>query len=444
MPSQPNIMMIHCHDLGAYLHCYGVPTVQTPNLDAFAGKGVRFTRSYCSAPQCSPSRASLFTGRWPHNNGVMGLTHNYFAWDLHEDEIHLAQCLRDAGYATGSVGIIHETKSGHERCGYERRDPEGHVSKAADATIAMMKDLKEDGRPFFLCTGFIEPHRVAHPEVDPGDFYGFITDEYGPDVEKGVAVPGYLRDTEGTRAELAELQGAIKHLDTHVGRILAAVEELGLAGDTLVLFTTDHGYAMPRAKCTLYDPGLEVALMLRLPTRTGWHGGRVVPEMVSNVDVLPTLLELAGVEIPSNVQGSSFAPLLDGRDYAPNNAVFGELTYHDYYDPQRCIRTETHKLIVHFSASPAFMDCSQSWRPRAQTVEPPRPGLAYTVPVELYDLEADPWELKNLADEEEHAAVRTNLLARLCQHMEATDDPLLQGGVAGPMHYMALDQLRGA
>ncbi len=116
-PRRPNILLVHCHDLGQYLHCYGVKTVQTPNLDALAAEGVRFARSFCSNPGCSPSRASIFTGRWPHSNGVMGLCHANFAWDLGPDERHMAQILRDAGYTTAAVGVIHETASGFKRCG---------------------------------------------------------------------------------------------------------------------------------------------------------------------------------------------------------------------------------------------------------------------------------------------------------------------------------------
>jgi N-sulfoglucosamine sulfohydrolase len=172
-------------------------------------------------------------------------------------------------------------------------------------------------------------------------------------------VPPYLRDTPGTREELAGLQGAMRHLDEELGRWTDALHALGLESNTLMIVTTDHGIAMPRAKCSLYDPGIQVALVLRRAGRPGWCGGRVRKEMISSIDVLPTVLELAGIPVPANVQGRSFAPLLDGRAYTPCREVFCELTYHNYYDPVRCIRTEGQKLIANFSAAPSFMDPSQ-------------------------------------------------------------------------------------
>jgi len=443
MENRPNVLLVHCHDLGTYLNCYGAETLRSPHLDAFAQEGVRFARSYCTAPQCSPSRASIFTGRYPHNNGVMGLCHANFAWDLHPAERHLAQILSGAGYAAEAVGIIHETRAGAARCGYERHVGQARVSVAVTGAIERLKHLAaRQSQPFFMSVGFIEPHRLPAPE--PGDSMGFLSDEFGPDTTLGVSVPGYLRDTEGTRAELAELQGAIHHLDTHFGRLMTAVQDLGLYENTLVIFTTDHGYAMPRAKCAIYDPGIAVAFMLRLPARAGWHGGLVKDEMISNVDYLPTLLDLLRIPIPENVQGRSFAPLLDGQAYTPRHAIFAEITHHDYYDPRRCIRTETHKLIVNFSSAPFFMDPSQSWRPRADTVVPENNALAYHECVELYDLRQDPWELEDLARDPAHAQTRKELLARLRHHLIETQDPILEGAVTPPLHLKSLALLKEA
>lgn len=440
---RPNILLVHCHDLGQFLHCYGVKTVQTPNLDRLADEGVRFARSFCTNPGCSPSRASLFTGRWPHCNGVMGLCHANFAWDLNPDERHLAQILREAGYSTAAVGVIHETSLGFQRCGYERHLRPAAAKAATDAAIGLLRELaQKPERPFFLSVGFIEPHRLRYPNPDwpgalPND-NSFPGPNLEPDASLGIEVPGYLRDTEGTRRELAGLQGMVRHVDAQFGRLRAALAETGLEPRTLVLFTTDHGIAMPRAKCSVYEPGVQVALILRYPARKGWHGGVVRNEMISNIDVLPTILDLVGIPIPDRVQGRSFASLLDGRSYTPRSEIFTELTYHDYYDPRRAIRTETHKLIVNFTTAPAFMDPSQCWRPPSETQVPANHAVAYHPHVELYDLTKDPWEQNDVAASPEYAAVRRDLLRRLHRHLLETQDPILQGAVTSPHHRRAM------
>lgn len=429
---RPNILVLHCHDLGRHLHCYGIDSVQSPNLDRFASEGVLFERSFCTAPQCSPSRASIFTGRYPHSNGVMGLTHANFAWDLDPGEQHLGQILRGAGYATVGVGVMHETRSDARRCGLDDYTPGALAEPVADAAIAKLGTLAQlKDKPFYMQAGCIEPHRLnAGGNAD----VGFLGARLKPDASLGVQIPKYLRDTPGTRTELAEFQGAIRHMDAHVGRILQALRELKLDQNTLVVFTTDHGIAMPRAKCSVYEPGLQTAFIVRYPRRNGWHGGARQRAMISNIDYLPTLLDAAGIAVPSNVQGSSFAPLLDGGRYKPREVVFGEITYHDYYDPRRSIRTETHKLIVNFSSAPAFMDPSQSWRPRSDTVVPENHALAYHPPFELYDLVADPWEQRDIAADPANQGVLESLRAQLLRHMQDTRDPILQGAVTSPLH----------
>ena len=372
---KPNVVIFHSHDFGQFLHCYGVKTVQTPNMDKFAEQGVRFARSFCTQPGCSPARASLFTGRFPHSNGVMGLTHGPFAWELHPDEKHLGQILAEAGYETVGIGVIHETHSGAKRCGYMKYIGTSMAGPGTTAAIKELKRLAAGKRPFFLCAGFLDTHRLRGPSG-----VSFPRPGIEPDSSLGVEVPGYLKDTPGTREELAGLQGGMRDLDAQFGRLTEAIRELGLETNTLLILTTDHGIAMPRAKCSVYEPGLQVALLLRYAGRQGWHGGVVRNEMVSHIDVLPSILELAGIPIPANVQGRSFAPLLDGRAYKPNAEIFGELTYHDYYDPVRSIRTETHKLIANFSSAPGFMDPTQQWQHLSESVHnpqrrpPPLPG----------------------------------------------------------------------
>ncbi|ACO48038.1 sulfatase [Deinococcus deserti] len=453
MNPRPNILLINCHDLGTFLGCYGIPTVHTPHIDGLASDGVKFDRMFCVAPQCSPSRAALFTGRYPHNNGVMGLTHAHFAWDLHAGEQHLAQILRAAGYHTALVGVHHELR--HEnmaqvatRCGFDEAVGEAANDDApgdvmTERALDVLRRQAGAERPFYLQLGYYEPHRLTPKVREERDYLGFIGDYIEPDDSLGLTIPAYLSDTPGARAETAELQGAVRYLDACVGRVLQALRDLHLEQDTLVIFTTDHGLAFPRAKGSLYDPGLEIAFLVRYPAR-GWAGGRVQQDLLSNVDVVPTLLELLDLPVSPDVQGQSFLNVLDGAGPSGRTEVFSEITFHDYYDPRRAIRTEQYKLIVNFCAAPAFMNTSQSWRPRIDTENPVYPMLAYHPPTELYDLHNDPLEYRNLADEPSYRRVHQALLARLHAWMHNTQDPLLQGAVTSPLHRRVVAALKEA
>ncbi|MCI0476474.1 MAG: sulfatase-like hydrolase/transferase, partial [Anaerolineales bacterium] len=246
-----NLILIDCHDLGQHLGCYGWTSVPSPNLNALAEQGARFANSFCAAPQCSPSRAALYIGRYPHANGMFGLAHPPFNWRMYPDEVHLARLLRDAGYATTHIGTQHVTAHTVEavkELGFAVVHPADNAADVAERAVAFLS--QEPRQPFFLNIGFVEPHR------DQNGLFKYAT----PDTTLGVQVPPYLPQSDAARGEFAELQGAIRAVDTAVGKIWATLNAVGLARDTWFIFTTDHGLAMPRAKCTLYDPGLQTAL----------------------------------------------------------------------------------------------------------------------------------------------------------------------------------------
>ena len=360
----------------------------------------------------------------------MGLAHSPYGWRLDPRERHVAHLLADAGYSTTLVGMQHLIERGSAReLGYQRVLPVAPADEEAIAAVALLRDLAAGGRPFYLEVGFEEPHR-------PYDFGGAQ-----PDQSRGVAVPPYLPDLPEARQDLAAFQGAIRQMDRGVGTILAALDELGIGDSTCVVFATDHGAAMPRAKCTLYDPGIEVALLWRWPV-AGLYGGRVVSELVSNVDVTPSLLDGLGVPAPAHIQGMSFWPLLQGGGYTPRDAVFAEKTFHTYYEPMRAIRTADMKLIVNLEVStrvdvPADIRASPIYPRMLDQLNAVRPV------VELYDLRDDPWEQHNLADDPKVASVQADLRRRLLRWMQETNDPLLHGPVASPYYSAALAFLEG-
>ena len=426
-PSErPHIVSITCHDLGQHLGCYGIQTVHTPNLDTLALTGVRFENSFCVAPQCSPSRAALATGRYPHANGVMGLSHDGFGWELHPNERHVASLLREHGYETHLFGLQHVTQY-VEHLGFDRIHGEGMGRDVASQVANFLRGSLSERRPVYAEVNFFEPHR-------PYDHGGVK-----PDASAGVFVPSYLPGGEAAREEMSSLQGAIREVDTAVGSVLNALEDSGLFDKTLTIFTADHGIAMPRAKCTLYDPGIEVALIMRWPGED-IGGGRIVPDLVSNVDVLPTLLDTAGVPVPEGVQGRSFLPLLRREPQEVRDAIFAEKTFHTYYDPMRCVRTERFKYIRSFESSflvevPGDVQQGAIFRTHVGRYSTDRSSL-----VELYDLQADPLERNNLASEAAFRKVERALEKQLWRWMEDTDDPLLHGPVASPAYRRALER----
>lgn len=426
-----NLVMIDCHDLGQHLGCYGWQTVPSPNLDKLAAHGVRFENNFCTAPQCCPSRATLYTGRYAHANGMFGLAHHPFNWRMHDDEQHLGQLMKNAGYATAQIGMQHVTdqvERAVQRLGFD------HVQLADDAdTIAELvaDHLRNSATdPFFLNIGFVEPHRDAN---------GYFR-QAPPDRSRGVQVPPYLPQTPEAEEEFAQLQGVIGKMDRAIGRIWRALQANGHLANTWLIFTTDHGIAMPRAKCTMYDPGIETALIMYAEP-FGLTGGRIYRELISNVDVVPTILDMLGFPHSERLHGRSFAPLLRGEAYTSREYIFAEKTFHTAYEPQRAIRTDRYKLIwnaeVDIINVPGDIMHSPIYPQLIEQITAERP------PLEFYDLLEDPLEQHNRIDEPAYAATVNDLRWQLLNWMKDTGDPLLQGPISSPYYHRALNMLYG-
>lgn len=420
--TKPNIIIVITHDTGQNIGCYEGCSVSTPNLSQLAAEGVAFNNYFCTAPQCSPSRGSIITGRYPHQHGMMGLTHR--GWELNQDEKTLGMYFQDSGYRTYLFGLQHES-SDATRLGYETVC--NTAVKAEDVSHLVADFIDQEGKdiscglqkePFFAMVGFWETHRSFNR---PG--YEYMDPE---DIE----LPLYLPDTPGIRQDVARFYGQVKAVDKAVGLIVQAIQNARINDNTLFIFTTDHGPAFPRAKGTLYDPGTKTALVMSWPKEI--QTGVVCDELLSNVDLLPTLLEIAGSRVPEEVMGRSFAALLRGKEYEPRTHVFTELTWHDRYNPMRAIRTERYKYIRNFGEKVPLV-----YVPRDILKELAGEQIisdyygAVRPAEELYDLASDPNEMENIVDNPQYAHVKQKLKEELRKWMSETNDPLLNGHVEG-------------
>lgn len=423
---KPNIVFITCHDLGRHLGCYGRHGIKSPALDKLARGGVVFRNAFCTSSLCSPSRAALHTGRYPHVTGVNGLTHPPFSWRFGAEEWHLARWLRAQGYQeTVLLGFQHLSMQpaslGYTRCEFRIESARRLGTAAADYLYS------KPAGPFYLEVGFFEAHR-------PFDWGGAV-----PDHSEGLTVLDGWEDTAEVRADFAALRGAVAALDHGVGQIMTALRATGMEENTLVVFTTDHGLPLVRAKSTLYDAGLETALIMRWPA-AGLQGGDCYDGLFSNVDIVPTILEGMGLPQPTGVQGASHWPCLRGGGPMVRQHIFAEKTYHTGYEPMRAVRDERHKLIVNFEIGPAvdvpsdIIETDAFCSLRSEMIPSRKP-------VELYDLLHDPLERENLAENPALQGVRDNLGSILRNWMRETDDPLLHGPIASPFRQQALRAL---
>ena len=442
-----HILYLHTHDTGRYIEPYGYP-VSSPHLDGLAEEGTLFRNAFSAAPTCSPSRAGLLTGSTPHQQGMLGLAHRGFS--LKNYDRHLANYLQNYGYETVLCGMQHVAAEA-EDIGYDKiiglsedGNPAGEYDEGEELSDATAIDrqnavrareylqgipevLEEGKEAFFLSLGLINTH-LPFPAV-------------GEDVDADRLKPFHpLPDHPDVRKDMAEFQASLSVVDDIAGEILAALENTGLDGETLVIFTTDHGLPFPRMKCTLYDEGIGVALILKYPGNPA--AGEVEEALVSQLDIFPTICDLLDIDRPDWLEGNSLLPLLQGSQEKIRDEIYGEITFHAAYEPVRCIRTDRYKYIRNFSGAsgpiPANVDKSRTRELLEKSGfyklrENAKPEAGAEKPEEeLYDLLLDPGERENRADSPEYRDIKEDLKDRLKNWMKRTDDPLLEGPVDVP------------
>jgi arylsulfatase A-like enzyme len=414
LPVPPNILYVHSHDTGRYVQPYG-HAIPTPNIQRLADQGIMFRNAFCAAPSCSGARAALMTGEYCHTNGMIGLAHRGFR--LTDLDRQLVRVLSAAGYHTELIGEQHITTD-PTTLGFHviREIPDTRVHSVAPAAIDALRGALPE--PFYMSVGFFETHRTFFEPSSVSDRVYSLP-------------PPFLPDTQEIREDVAGYKASARSLDHGIGSVLDALHLTRLDERTLVICTTDHGLAFPTAKANLLDPGIGVMLILRGPE--GFGGGRAFDELVSHLDVFPTICDLAGIQPPPWLVGRSLVPLVRDREPAGTRShIFAELTYHAAYEPQRAIRTERHKYIRRFDdyPYPVAPNCDDSPSKDAYLAH----GWA-TRPVareSLHDLFFDPGEARNVIDTPGYAPVLADLRERLERWMIDTDDPLRHGPVPPP------------
>ncbi len=433
-PPAPNIVLIIADDMN-WDDCgaYGHPAIRTPNIDRLAAEGLLFEHAYLTTNSCSPSRASILTGKYPHNTGAEQLH-----WPLPAGSRTMAEELQKLGYYTAAAGKWHlgAAVRGHFDRIYEASTAGFVLPAGTDGQPPKMVAAQPSGcedweraiderprdQPFFLWLAALDPHR----EYTDGALHP-------PHQQSDVIVPPHLPDTPQVREDLRQYYDEIGRLDSYVGLVLSKLKEQSVDHNTLVLFISDNGRPFPRDKTTLYDGGIRTPWIVRWPSRVS--GNRSTNALVSSVDIAPTFIELAGgnrAAMPA--EGVSFVGVLDDPSRPHREFAFAEDHWHDYEDHARCVMTQRFKLIrndyVDLPSTPsADAGRGLSWQamltlqregklaPHQQTCfRSPRPKW------ELFDLQRDPGELVNRFDDPAYRSARERLSSGLAEWTKRTGD----------------------
>lgn len=427
-----DILLIVADDMGPYLGCYGDPIAKTPVMDKLAGQGVRFDNAWVPQASCSPSRSAIFTGLYPHQNGQVGLAHLGFSMSGNFPSI--PSLLNEAGYYTGIIGKVHVKPASSlpfkyvaEYNKFDKKDMRAYAKR-----VGHFLDKAGD-KPVFLDISYSDPHRPFSNKHK-----GFPENPVTTDEVKPMPFMAGLEKLNGVLKQTAGYYNGIMRLDAGVGLVLEEFEKAGRLDNTLIIVIGDHGAPFGRAKVTCYNPGMHIPFIVKWPGVS--TTGTVSQSLVSTIDLLPTFLDVAGAAIPENLPGHSIRPAVADSSHDLRKYMFGEFTAHlpaDYF-PRRTARTERFQLIENLFIPEPFATPGvegelerNAVKSNAEMTSEVRVALKeYMAPprFELFDLEKDPDNFHNLADDPEFAEVQQELKTALDDWRIRTDDPLLKPG----------------
>ena len=411
---KPNIIIFIADDAGWNdSGAYGNQNVRTPNIDRLAKEGMKFTNAFITTSSCSPSRASILTGLYPHNTGAPELH-----MPLPADKALFAGVLKNAGYYTVASGKWH---IGPHRAEFDSIFDMHEPSGAAD-WIRSLKKRPAD-RNFFMWFAAGDPHRPYDEAVTenvhkPGD----------------AIVPFYLPDNEYTRKDLSLYYDELARLDRNIGQVLEELDRQELTENTMVIFMSDNGRPFPGCKTRMLDEGLKTPFIVRWPKMV--KAGMVSGSMISSIDIAPTLCELAGAIVPDRFQGRSFVPVLKNPASEIRDYIAGEHNWHDYKAHERAIRTKEYLYIRNsypeLNANPPAdavnsITYQEMVRQYHQGVLDKKYSDCFVAPrsaEELYHSVEDTLQLNNLANHPDYQDTLKRMRSLLDQWIADTNDSI--------------------
>ena len=415
-----NVIYIHTHDTGRAIRPYG-ENVPGENLLNFAQEAFLFKNAFCASPTCSPSRSALFTGQYPHSNGMIGLTNRKFT--INDYSKHLVGFLNKNNYHTVLCGIQHEAglytdhSYGAKTIGYKeditQEITDDMVKWDNDNTSSAVNWLNycSPSKPFFLSLGYFSTHR-EYPDQ------GLFDPTY-------VKPPAHIVDNEFSRKDQAQYMESVQNFDTCFGRIWETIKEQKLEDNTIIIVSTDHGLALPFSKCTLFDSGIGVFLLMKVPNIPS--KGILVEQLVSQIDIFPTLCDLLNLEKPEYLQGDSFSPIFTDIKTPLREYIFAEINFHTSYEPARCVRDNRYKYIKYYSDYHKT-NCSNidNSLPKSFLLNH-KLEQHYKKPIGLYDLYYDPLEQNNLIKDPLYKDIAIKMGKVLSNWIDEYKDPIKQG-----------------
>lgn len=434
--SQPrrNILFIIADDQGLELGCYGNTTIKTPHLDNLAANGVRFTHGFAAVSSCSPSRSVMQTGLFNHTNGQYGLAHGLHNQSTLEWVESIPKLLKKSGYKTCIIGKKHVKP---ESVYPFDVSIEGTVIKGNRDVAAMAQKAGEFIRsvgdsPFYLTVGYSDPHRALKGFGNSSSYTGVEPVVYDP---AKVRLPYFLPDYPEVRQDLADYQQSVSRLDAGIGLLMKELKDSGRDKDTLVIYVSDNGIPFPGAKTTLYDSGIRLPLIVNVPNLE--KRGIVNDAMISWIDLMPTILEWANVKGSEKYQlpGRSFLSILNQEKSSGWDEVYASHTMHEVtnFYPMRAVRTRRFKYITNLEWQiPYPLAADITYSPTWKVIKEKNPDKIGEVSLktylnrpfeELYDLEKDPHELRNVAGDPAYAANLKELGEKLQAFRIKTKDP---------------------